>query len=467
MSKIFAELQRIGKALMLPVAVLPAAALVLRLGAPDVFDVAFINAAGGAIFNELPLIFAIGVAIGIAKDEAGAAGLSGAVGYLSLTSAVKAFDESLNMGVFAGIIAGFMAGGLYNRFHEIKLPDFLGFFGGKRFIPIVTVFFSLIVACFCGVVWGYCQTAMGMLGKELTETGALGAGVYGVLNRALLPFGLHHILNSYIFFVFGEYTTNSGVIATGELNRFFAGDPNAGLFLSGFYPVIMFGMPAVALAIYHTAKKSERKKLAGLMTSLALTSFLTGVTEPIEFLFMFAAPGLYALHALLTGLSMGISYALQIKQAFGFSAGFIDYVLSFGLASNSLLLIPLGLAFAIIYYAVFRFAIIKFNLNTPGRTDTDEGKNEETPRAKSAESANNHADLAASILKFLGGKENIKELGNCITRLRIEVNDGKKIEVKELEKLSKVKGVIKTGNAAQIIIGTEAEEVAAAVRKLK
>ncbi len=461
LSKLFVELQRIGKALMLPVAVLPAAALALRLGAPDVFDVAFINAAGGAIFSELPLLFAIGIAIGIAKDEAGAAGLAGAIGYLSLTRAVKAFDESLNMGVFAGIIAGFMAGALYNRFHEIKLPDFLGFFSGKRFVPIATVFFSCVIACVCGVLWGYCQTAISILGTKLAEAGAVGAGVYGVLNRALLPFGLHHILNSYIFFIFGEYTTNTGVIATGELNRFFAGDPTAGFFLSGFYPVMMFGMPALALAIYHTTEKSKRKKIAGLMTSLALTSFLTGVTEPIEFLFMFVAPMLYALHAVLTGVSLAVAYALQIRQAFGFSAGLIDYCLSYGLASKPLLLIPLGLMVGVVYYAAFRFAIVKFNIQIMGK------ETEKAAPADNSDASDKHADLALNILEFLGGKENVKELGNCITRLRIEVKDGDKIKVDELQRLDKVKGVIKTGNAAQIIIGTEAEEVAVAVHKLR
>jgi len=257
----FEKLQSIGKALMLPIAVLPAAALLLRLGAPDVLNIPFVTKAGGAFFDNLALIFAIGIGVGLAKDNNGAAGLAGAVGYLVLTSGLKAINADLNMSVLAGILSGLEAGILYNRYHDIKLPEFLGFFGGRRFVPIVTALVSLVLALVFGVIWGPCQAFIHAVGEWIIGAGVVGTFVYGVLNRLLIPFGLHHILNSFIWFVFGEYTTPDGVVATGDLNRFFAGDPHAGMFMAGFYIMMMFGMPAVALAMYHAAKKRTVRRL--------------------------------------------------------------------------------------------------------------------------------------------------------------------------------------------------------------
>jgi len=300
-----AFLQRIGKALMLPIAVLPAAGLLLRLGQPDLLNIPFIAAAGNAVFANLALIFAIGVAIGFSKDSNGAAGLAGAIGYFVLTEGTKAIDDTINMSVLGGILAGVIAGLLYNRFHDLKLPDWLGFFSGRRFVPIVTAATMVLLAGLFGYVWPPIQAGINGLGEWIIGAGAFGVGVFGFLNRLLIPIGLHHVLNTFLWFVFGEYNG-----ATGDISRFFAGDPSAGIFQAGFFPIMMFGLPAATLAMIVTAKKEKRAQVTGMLLSLALTSFLTGITEPIEFSFMFLSPVLYVVHALLTGSSMAIAYML-------------------------------------------------------------------------------------------------------------------------------------------------------------
>jgi len=452
MNDLLGKLQSIGKALMLPIAVLPAAALLLRLGAPDVFNIPFITKAGGAVFDNLALIFAIGIAVGFARENNGAAGLAGAIGYLVLTSGLKAIDETLNMSVLAGIISGIEAGLLYNRFHSIRLPEFLGFFSGRRFVPIVTAFTSIVLAGIFGVIWGPCQAVIHGVGEWIIGAGVFGTFIYGVLNRLLIPFGLHHILNSFIWFVFGEYTTPAGVVATGDLNRFFAGDPTAGMFMGGFFVMMMFGMPAVALAMYRAAKPENRPKIAGALASVAFTAFLTGITEPIEFMFMFLAPGLYAVHAVLTGLALSVTYSLGVLHGFGFSAGFIDYVLNWGLATKPALIIPIGLVFFFIYYVIFSWAIRHFDIPTIGRGDDETAEDEEGVSVE--ESGYIHA-----LVENLGGAENLLEISSCITRLRLKVHDSSVIDEAELKKLG-AKGVIAKGQAVQVIIGTEAEHVA-------
>lgn len=452
MNDLLGKLQSIGKALMLPIAVLPAAALLLRLGAPDVFNIPFITKAGGAVFDNLALIFAIGIAVDFARENNGAAGLAGAIGYLVLTSGLKAIDETLNMSVLAGIISGIEAGLLYNRFHSIRLPEFLGFFSGRRFVPIVTAFTSIILAGIFGVIWGPCQAVIHGVGEWIIGAGVFGTFIYGVLNRLLIPFGLHHILNSFIWFVFGEYTTPAGVVATGDLNRFFAGDPTAGMFMGGFFVMMMFGMPAVALAMYRAAKPENRPKIAGALASVAFTAFLTGITEPIEFMFMFLAPGLYAVHAVLTGLALSVTYSLGVLHGFGFSAGFIDYVLNWGLATKPALIIPIGLVFFFIYYVIFSWAIRHFDIPTIGRSDDETAEDEEGVSVE--ESGYIHA-----LVENLGGAENLLEISSCITRLRLKVRDSSVIDEAELKKLG-AKGVIAKGQAVQVIIGTEAEHVA-------
>ena len=459
MSNWFEKLQSIGKALMLPIAVLPAAALLLRLGAPDVLNIPFVTKAGGAIFDNLALIFAIGIGVGLAKDNNGAAGLAGAIGYLVLTSGLKAINPDLNMSVLAGILSGIEAGLLYNKYHAIKLPEFLGFFGGRRFVPIVTAVVSLVLALSFGVIWGPCQAVIHAVGEWIIGAGVVGTFVYGVLNRLLIPVGLHHILNSFIWFVFGEYTTPDGVVATGDLNRFFAGDPHAGMFMAGFYIMMMFGMPAVALAMYHAAKKENRPKIAGALASVAFTAFLTGITEPIEFMFMFIAPVLYGIHAVLTGLALSVAYAFGILHGFGFSAGFIDYALNWGLATKPALIIPLGLAFGVLYYVIFSWAIRHYDLPTIGRYD-DEGLGDDADAPADAD------DYTKAMVENLGGLDNLTDVGYCITRLRLTVKDPAKVDEEAIKRMG-VRGVIAKGAAVQVVIGTRAELVANDINALR
>ncbi|AGB19881.1 N-acetylglucosamine-specific PTS transporter subunit IIBC [Thermoanaerobacterium thermosaccharolyticum] len=452
------NLQKLGKALMLPIAVLPAAALLLRLGAKDVFNIPFITNAGGAIFDNLPLIFAIGIAIGFAGGD-GVAGLAATVGYLVLTKGATTINKDINMGVLGGILIGVIAGYLYNRYHDVKLPDFLGFFGGKRFVPIITSLAALILAFAAGYVWPPIQNVIYALGKWIISAGAFGVFIYGVLNRLLIPVGLHHVINSLVWFVFGSFKSASGAIVTGDLNRFYAGDPTAGRFMTGFYPIMMFALPAAALAMVMAAKPKNRKAVSGIMISAALTAFLTGITEPIEFAFMFLAPVLYVVHAILTGLSLAITYILGIRMGFGFSAGLIDYILSFGISSKPILLFLIGIIYAVVYFLVFYFLIVKLNLPTPGRLDEDTND--------SAEKLSNSdiGQMAQNYLEILGGAGNIVSLESCITRLRLSVKDDSVINDDELKKAG-ANGVIRMGNGAlQVIVGTKADLIAQEMQK--
>lgn len=447
-------LQRIGKALMLPIAVLPAAGLLLRFGQPDLLNIPFMAAAGNAIFSNLALIFAIGVAIGISKDGNGAAGLAGAIGYFVLTAGATSINKDINMAALGGIIAGVVAGLLYNRFSGIKLPEWLGFFSGRRFVPIITSAVMLILAGVFGYIWPSIQDAINSVGNWIIDLGAIGAAVFGFLNRILIPLGLHHVLNTIFWFNLGDFTDAAGKLVHGDLNRFFAGDKTAGAFMTGFFPIMMFGLPAAAFAMIAAAKPERRKAVSGMFLGLALTSFLTGITEPIEFAFMFIAPVLYAFHAILTGLSMGIVNALGIKTGFTFSAGFIDYVLNFNISQKPIILIIVGLIFAVIYFIVFYFAIIKFNIKTPGREDEEVESDEVT------------TEIGDSLyLQGLGGKENLVNIDNCTTRLRLQVKDASKVNESLLKKAG-ARGVIKLDDKnVQVVVGTNVEFVAEDLKK--
>ncbi|WP_196604040.1 PTS transporter subunit EIIC [Pectinatus haikarae] len=448
MDKWFGGMQRIGGAVMLPIAVLPAAALLLRLGAPDIFNIPFIMKAGETIFTNIALIFAIGVAIGIARDNNGAAALAGAIGYLVLTAGMKAIDENLDMGVLAGIVSGIEAGFLYNRFHCIKVPECVGFFGGTRLVPIITALLAAVSAAVFSIVWEPCQNVINSLGVWIVNAGAVGAFIYGLLNRLLIPIGLHHILNSFIWFISGNYTTADGVAVTGDLSRFFAGDPNAGMFMAGFYIMMMFGMPAAALAIYHAAKPENRTKIKVMLLIMAFTSFFTGITEPIEFMFMFLAPGLYVVHAILTGLALAAAYSAGILHGFSFSAGFIDYILNWGIATNPVLIIPIGLIFGVVYYIIFSWAIRYFDIHTVGRYSEEAVENAETGVL-----------YVPELITKLGGADNLEEVRACITRLRINVRNAALVDEKSLKALG-VKGVVRKGQNIQVIVGTRAESIA-------
>ncbi|MGW2304960.1 PTS transporter subunit EIIC [Streptomyces sp. NPDC001809] len=398
-SGLFQGLQKVGRSLQLPIAVLPAAGILLRLGQPDVFGkdglgwdkVASVFAtAGGAVFDNLPLLFCIGVAIGFAKKADGSTALAALVGFLVYSNVLKAFPitEAVvnttankgvdvaatynNPGVLGGILMGLLSAVLWQRFHRTKLVDWLGFFNGRRLVPIIMAFVGTAVGVVFGLVWEPIGEGISSFGEWMTGLGAGGAGLFGLINRALIPVGMHQFVNTVSWFQIGDFTNAAGEVVHGDLNRFFAGDPSAGIFMSGFFPIMMFGLPAAAIAIAHAARPERRKAVMGMMVSLALTSFVTGITEPIEFTFMFIAPVLYAIHAVLTAVSMAVTWALGVHAGFTFSAGFIDYALNWNLATKPWLIIPIGLVFAAIYYVVFRFAITKFNLPTPGREPEEE-----------------------------------------------------------------------------------------------
>lgn len=430
-----AQLQRMGRSLMLPIASLPAAALLLRLGQPDmlgadglagawgdwllpVADV--LGAAGNALFANLPLIFAVGVAIGYARKSDGSTGLAALIGYLvfkgvgdvlspyflgepaevtpgdvlgaadpTALDAASAGDynalvlhamqqalgapgqELINYGVLGGIVMGLVTALLYQRYYRIKLPAYLAFFGGRRFVPIVTAFAAIFVALVGAVIYPAFDSGLTAISDWVTGSAVLGGFVFGTLNRLLVPIGLHHLLNSVPWFQFGEYTAADGSVAHGDIFRFLAGDPTAGIFQAGFFPIMMFALPAAALAIVHTARPGKRKTVAGIMGSAALVSFVTGVTEPLEFAFVFVAYPLYAIHAVLTGTSLALVNWLDVRSGFGFSAGVIDYLLNFRIAEQPLLLILIGLGYAVVYYFLFRLVITRWNLRTPGREDDD------------------------------------------------------------------------------------------------
>ena len=476
MKHVLSGLQRVGRTLMLPIAVLPVAALLLRLGQPDLLDVAAIAAAGDAIFSNLGLLFAIGVAVGLARENHGAAGLASVVGYLVATKGAEVLipvpadaladfsgqaavlaeaafraKELGKLSVPVGILSGLIAGALYNRYSDIRLPAYLAFFGGRRFVPIASGFAGLIVAVCFGFGWPVLERGMDTVSQAVLGSESIGLFAYGVLNRALIVTGLHHILNNIAWFLLGDY---NGV--TGDLKRFFAGDPTAGAFMSGFFPVMMFGLPAACLAMYQSARPERRKAVGGLLLSMALTSFLTGVTEPIEFSFMFLAPVLYAIHALLTGLAMVVMDLFSVRLGFGFSAGLFDYVLNFSRSSRPLLLVPIGLAYFALYYGLFRFVIARFDLKTPGR----EPEEVTTVNPATAQPSGAHAWVTA-----LGGAANLSQIDACTTRLRLGVVDQKLIQDAELKRLG-ARGLVRpSADTLQVVVGPIADQLASDIRR--
>jgi PTS system N-acetylglucosamine-specific IIC component len=488
MNSILEKLQPLGRALMLPIAVLPVAAILLRLGQPDIWVwlpsqpaahilplLPFVAAAGNAIFSNLGLLFAIGVAVGLARENHGAAGLAGVVCFLVMTEGAKAIiavppselaglagksadlagaafkaDAIAKLSVPSGLISGLVAGALYNRFYAIKLPDYLAFFGGRRFVPIAAGFAGLALAAALGFGWPALSSGMDGLSHAVLGAGAFGLFAYGVLNRLLIVTGLHHIINNLAWFIVGDYHGT-----TGDLKRFFAGDPSAGKFMSGFFPVMMFGLPAACLAMYRAALPSRRKAVGGLLLSMALTAFLTGVTEPIEFSFMFLAPALYAIHAILTGVAMVVMNALNIKLGFGFSAGLFDYVLNWNKATHPLWLLPVGLVYFGLYYGLFRFAIRAFDLKTLGREEDD---------TEIIDSAAAETDRGRAYAAALGGSANISTVDACTTRLRLIVADGTAVDDKALKALG-ARGIVRpSANALQVVLGPIADQVAGEIR---
>lgn len=483
MSGFFSKLQKLGKALMLPIAVLPVAGILLRLGQADVMTklgaltvegeignqflhtlLQVCGEAGNAVFGtNMAFIFAIGIAVGLAKANHGAAGLAGAVGFLMLENVTKVIwqlpqfaGETHSLGVFGGIIIGIVAGCLYNKFYDIKLPDFLGFFGGKRFVPIVTGFSATLLGVVLGYIWPYVERVFAALNSFIAAAGAVGDFCFGFFNRLLIPTGLHHVLNNYVWQLYGDYNGT-----TGDLNRFFALDPTAGKFMTGFFPIMMFALPAAALAMYVCARKENKAVVGGALASVAFTAFLTGITEPLEFMFMFLAPVLYGIHAVLTGISMAVVNLLGIRSGFSFSAGAIDLAINWGISEKPFMLILIGLIFAVIYFFIFVFAIKKFNIPTPGREN-----DAETDEMAHLVEDKGLSELAAMYIEKLGGKNNIQEVDSCITRLRLTLKDSKIVEEKDMKALGAAGIMRPNSKNLQVIVGTKAELIAEEMKKL-
>ncbi|MBC8060030.1 MAG: PTS transporter subunit EIIC [Clostridiaceae bacterium] len=481
MKKLFATLQKIGKSLMLPVSVLPAAGLLLRFGQPDLLNIAYMATAGDVIFTHLPMIFAVGVAIGFSGGE-GVAALAAVVGQYILEGIIKvasadaatalatktaaeqnmtltafmstpAYTEvvtksTINMGVFGGIIIGLIAGFMYNKFFKIKLPQVLGFFAGKRFVPIITSIAALVFAIIGVRLWGPVQDGINSLAQAASGS-ILGPAFYAAGKRLLIPVGLHHMYYPAFLYQFGEYVSN-GVTYFGDSSRYFHGDPKAGIFMASEFPILMFGLPGAAVAMIAAAKKEKRQQIAGMMISAAMVAFLTGITEPIEFTFIFVAPILFVFHVLAAFLSGIITSLLHIRLGYTFSASFIDYLLGFKYAGHPWLIWLVGAGFFALYFVVFYFAIKLLNLKTPGRED-DEEDDIAPINIKGSEKA-------TKVLEAIGGKNNIEGLDACITRLRLNLKDVSLVNKKTLKALGAA-GTLIAGNSVQVIFGTEAESI--------
>ncbi|ENM3794728.1 N-acetylglucosamine-specific PTS transporter subunit IIBC [Vibrio cholerae] len=476
--------QKVGKALMVPVATLPAAAILMGIGYwidPNGWGAnsalaAFLIKAGAAIIDNMSVLFAVGVAYGMSKDKDGAAALSGFVGFLVVTtllspgavaqiqgidpSAVPAAFGKIN-NQFVGILVGIVSAEIYNRFSTVELHKALAFFSGKRLVPILTSFAGIFIAFVLMYVWPHVYGGLVAFGESIQGLGSVGAGIYAFFNRLLIPVGLHHALNSVFWFDVAGINDIPNFLGGAKSIAEGTGIPGVtGMYQAGFFPIMMFGLPGAALAIYHTSTAKNKEKVASIMIAAGFASFFTGVTEPLEFSFMFLAPALYVLHAVLTGLSVFIAASMQWIAGFGFSAGLVDMVLSSRnpLAVNWYMLILQGLVFFVLYYVIFRTAILKFGLKTPGRED-DDSDNQVSGAKESSE-------LAKQYLKALGGHDNLSNIDACITRLRLSVNDMSVIDEKTLKTLGAM-GVVKLGtNNLQVILGPLAEIVAGEMKAI-
>ncbi|OWR31251.1 PTS glucose transporter subunit IIBC [Saccharibacillus sp. O23] len=477
-------LQSIGRSLMLPVAVLPAAAILMGIGywidpsgwGSGSAAAAFFIKAGSSIIDNIPILFAVGIALGMSKGRDGAAALSGLVAYLVITTLLSTNTVALLQGIdaanvdpafgkiqnaFIGILSGIAASVMFNRFSHVQLPAALAFFSGKRIVPILTSALMILVSAVFYFVWPFVYTGLVSFGETISTMGALGAGIYGFLNKLLIPIGLHHAINSVFWF---------DVAGINDIGNYWAGTGVkgiTGMYQAGYYPIMMFGLPAAGLAMYHTANTKKKKQVASLMLAGGFASFFTGVTEPIEFAFMFAAPLLYGIHAVLTGISMAVASLFHWTAGFGFSAGLVDFLLSSRLpmANHPYMLMLQGLVFFAIYYVVFRFLIVKLNLKTPGRED-DEASDPDGTETKAVNKNDKFAAMASEIYAGLGGQENVTSIDNCVTRLRVEVKDSSSVDQGKI-KATGVPGVVVTGrNSIQVVIGTQVQFVADEIKKI-
>ncbi|AST96460.1 N-acetylglucosamine-specific PTS transporter subunit IIBC [Shouchella clausii] len=480
-------LQRIGRSLMLPVAVLPAAAILMGIGYwmdPSGWGegnpvAAFLIAAGESLVSgpSMGLLFAIGVALGMAKERDGSAALSGLVAFLVVTHLLSTDSVALLTGSdpenvnaafgsiqtqFIGILSGIVAAMMYNRFSHVQLPAAFAFFSGKRLVPIMTAASMLLISAVLFIVWPFVYSGLVTFGTWISNLHYVGAGVYGFFNRLLIPTGLHHALNSVFWF---------DVAGINDIANFWSGSGEkgiTGMYQAGFFPVMMFGLPAAALAMYHTAKTKRKKQTASLLLAAGFASFFTGVTEPFEFAFMFVAPVLYVIHAVLTGLSLAIAAYFQWTAGFGFSAGLIDFILSsrLPLANQPWMLLVQGLGFAVVYYALFRFTIVKFNLMTPGREE--ENDEEKVPEdTENAQDKSKYTAMAAMIYDGLGGDRNVVSIENCVTRLRVEVKNMAQVDQTKIKRTG-IPGInVVSNHNIQVIIGPHVQFVADEIEKIR
>lgn len=485
--------QRLGRSLMLPVAVLPAAAILMGIGywidpvgwGSENIAAAFLIKAGAAIIDNIPILFAVGVALGMAKNRDGSAALSGLVAFLTVTTLLSAGTVALFQGIdveavnpafgkianaFVGILSGLVAASMYNRFSHVKLPDALAFFSGKRLVPIMTAFSMILVSVALYFIWPVVYTGLVGFGESISKLGAFGAGLYGFFNRLLIPTGLHHALNSVFWF---------DVAGINDIGNFWSGQGEkgvTGMYQAGYFPIMMFGLPAAALAMYHTAKTKRKKQAASLLLAAAFASFFTGVTEPLEFSFMFLAPVLYLVHAVLTGISLFIAATFQWTAGFGFSAGLVDFILSsrLPLANQPYMLLVQGLVFGAIYYVVFRFMIVKLNLATPGREADDvvdavasEPVSEGDVKPAPVASGNQFSAMAMTIYEGLGGDQNVTGIESCITRLRVDVRDMNTVDQNHIKQAG-IPGIkVVSPNHIQVIVGTNVQFVLDEIEKLR
>lgn len=489
-------LQKIGRALMVPVATLPAAAILMGVGywidptgwGGDNALAALLIKSGAAIIENMAVLFAVGVAYGMSKDKDGAAALTGFVGYLVLTTLCSPAAVAMIQKIpveqvpvafgkietqFVGILVGIISAELYNRFSHVELPKAFSFFSGRRLVPILTSFLMIAVAFVLMYVWPVIYSGLVAFGESIQQLGSFGAGVYAFFNRLLIPVGLHHALNSVFWFdvagindipnfLGGQQSIETGKAVIGVTGRYQA----------GFFPIMMFGLPGAALAIYHCSRPENKSKVAGIMLAAAFASFFTGITEPLEFSFMFVAPVLYILHALLTGISVFIAASMQWLAGFGFSAGLVDMVLSSRnpLATHWYMLIPQGIAFFVVYYLVFRLTITRFNLLTPGREPAAGGENDGVTLNQATAPSGKGSDvtsLARGYLQALGGKDNLVGIDACITRLRLNVADAARVDEAQAKRLGAA-GVIRLNQQnVQIVVGTQAESIASALKRVK
>lgn len=460
-NKFMNQMNKLGKAMLLPIVALPLAGLLMCISEPYLLNMPVLKNVSIVVFGNIDLLFTVGAISAFAKNkDKTSAIIAGVLSLMIFKNTMIYFNPDVNMGVFAGIVIGAFTAFIYNKSSVWNTPDMFAFFTGDKFVITLAPLAALLLGSIFAFVWPPIQNVLNSFAIWLGAAGAIGIFLYGVLNRLLIPIGLHHVLNAYIFYEIGSFTASNGDVVKGEIARFMAGDPTAGLFLSMFFVVTMFGLPAACLAMYHTAKKEHKGEIKGIMTANGLTSFVTGVTEPVEFSFMFVGPKLFIAHAILTGLSGVALYFLNVKEGLTFGFSFIDFVVLFNQASNPLMIVVVGVPMAVIYYFVFRYLIIHDDVKTPGREDDMILTEEISEEEKNIHlEHSNYRYMAKKILENIGGKDNIIEIENCMTRLRVEVKDGSLINDDNIKKTG-AKGVVRLSDTSiQIVIGTDVKRI--------